>query len=62
MGTIVSFVPRPAAKTRRIKDHSVAASVIIFPGVRYERFSYQRDSSSVVDPRNGPRNPGPVRH
>jgi hypothetical protein len=63
MGSIVSFVPRPAARTRRSEDHSVAASVIIFPGVRYERSSDQAsEGSAVLDVRRDPRNPGPVHH
>jgi hypothetical protein len=60
MGSIVSFVPRPAAKNRRGDNHSAEASVIIFPGVRYERPAELRPDGSpnggkkVEPPRTGP--------
>ncbi|GLS32908.1 hypothetical protein SAMN04488498_108113 [Mesorhizobium albiziae] len=61
MGSIVSFVPRPAAKIRRSEDHTVAASVIIFPGVRYERAKDLAPESPAGDDECGdPRNPAPL--
>jgi hypothetical protein len=63
MGSIVSFVPRPAAKNRRTDDHTVPASVIIFPGVRYERSTDAKsDGSAPADKRTDQRNPGPLHH
>lgn len=37
MGSILSFVPRKAATGQSRQPAGSAASVIIFPGVRYER-------------------------
>lgn len=37
MGSVVSFAPRDAATDRKPRAGGVTASVIIFPGVRYER-------------------------
>lgn len=37
MGSILSFVPRKAATGQTRPPAGSAASVIIFPGVRYER-------------------------
>jgi hypothetical protein len=37
MGSLLSFAPRSAATTRKPIAPGTTASVIIFPGVRYER-------------------------
>jgi hypothetical protein len=37
MGSILSFVPRKAASSHTDRPAETQASVIIFPGVRYER-------------------------
>ena len=37
MGSLLSFAPRRAASSRRPVMAGATASVIIFPGVRYER-------------------------
>jgi len=37
MGSLLSFAPRNAATTRKPMETGATASVIIFPGVRYER-------------------------
>jgi len=37
MGSILSFVPRKAATSQTDRPSETQASVIIFPGVRYER-------------------------
>lgn len=37
MGSILSFVPRRAASGQNRQRPRLAASIIIFPGVRYER-------------------------
>lgn len=63
MGAILPFVPRAAAnKTTRPPD-IVAAAIIIFPGVRYERRDASDDSAgrSKADVSKG-RKPGPARH
>lgn len=63
MGSIVSFVPRPAAKSRRSDDRSIAASVIIFPGVRYERPAVaEADGAASAEERSEQRNPTPLHH
>lgn len=45
MGSVVSFAPRDAA-TRKPIAGGVTASVIIFPGVRYER---QQASTPTIE-------------
>lgn len=63
MGSIVSFVPRPAAKTRHVENHTAAASVIIFPGVRYERpADAASDGSKSKETRTDQPIPGPLHH
>ncbi|AWC24924.1 hypothetical protein CO731_04416 [Aminobacter sp. MSH1] len=37
MGSIVSFMPRRATVHRAPRTAEASASIIIFPGVRYER-------------------------
>jgi hypothetical protein len=37
MGSILSFVPRKAATNHHKHPRGTPASIIIFPGVRYER-------------------------
>jgi len=37
MGSVLAFQPRDAASTRKPNDAGVSASIVIFPGVRYER-------------------------
>ncbi|AMS43605.1 hypothetical protein AA2016_4695 [Aminobacter aminovorans] len=37
MGSVVSFMPRQAAIRRSPRTAETSASIIIFPGVRYER-------------------------
>ena len=37
MGSIVSFQPRRAASRRKPAGAAATGSIIIFPGVRYER-------------------------
>ncbi len=37
MGSVLSFAPRNAAMSRKPTDPGTTASVVIFPGIRYER-------------------------
>ena len=37
MGSVLSFAPRNAATSRKPTDPGATASVVIFPGIRYER-------------------------
>lgn len=37
MGSILPFQPRNAASIRKPNDAGASASIVIFPGVRYER-------------------------
>ena len=37
MGSVLSFAPRNAATSRKPIDPGATASVVIFPGIRYER-------------------------
>lgn len=37
MARIYSFLPRPASAVRREKAPAGPATIIIFPGIRYER-------------------------
>jgi hypothetical protein len=63
MGTILSFVPRKAAKARPEASYGATASIIIFPGVRYERMNVSDDSKSVLVERSDRRpKSGPSHH
>lgn len=60
MGAILPFVPRTAAtKTTRPQD-AVAAAIIIFPGIRYERLPPAKGAGRIALPKRG--KPGPARH
>ena len=48
MGTILSFGPRGAAIKQTRPPLSGAASIIIFPGVRYERPSAAEPKGSIM--------------
>ena len=37
MGSVLSFAPRNAAASRKQTAAGTTASVVIFPGIRYER-------------------------
>ncbi len=37
MGHVLAFVPRNAATSRKEPAAGVTASIVIFPGIRYER-------------------------
>lgn len=37
MGSVLSFAPRNAATSRKPTEPGATASVVIFPGIRYER-------------------------
>lgn len=60
MGSVLAFAPRDAADVRKRPVPGVTASIVIFPGVRYERREdmpqraeeAQRDNS---EPRPQPR-------
>ncbi len=64
MGSIVSFVPRKAARERRgVRSNDEGASVIIFPGVRYERpIEIRPGNTSSVGKKAEQQNTGPSRH
>jgi hypothetical protein len=63
MGSILSFAPRRAAKRRRDESREAGASVIIFPGVRYERPPDQTPGNSTPGDRKAEQqNSGPLRH
>lgn len=62
MGSIVSFMPRPAASARRQDRREEAASIIIFPGVRYERVGGKEPRRNGPIPNAGPRAEGAVAH
>lgn len=47
MGSILPFQPRDAASIRKPNEAGVSASIVIFPGVRYERHEdAARDTAS----------------
>jgi hypothetical protein len=47
MGSILPFQPRDAASIRKPNEAGASASIVIFPGVRYERHEdAARDSVS----------------
>ena len=58
MGSIVSFVPRRAANRPAGKPSELLATIIIFPGVRYERHT-DLDEASGGDERAKPDKPVP---
>jgi hypothetical protein len=63
MGSILSFAPRRAAKDRRGESLKAGGSVIIFPGVRYERPPEETSGSSApADKKTDQQNSGPLRH
>ena len=37
MGMVLAFVPPSAARKKPSRTHGTTATVVIFPGVRYER-------------------------
>lgn len=49
MGSIVSFMPRRASARRSPRATDAPASIIIFPGVRYERTAAQPGNRERVD-------------
>lgn len=49
MGLVVSFVPKPASPHTRPSVAGQAASVIIFPGVRYERDAGEAERESRLE-------------
>lgn len=62
MGAILPFVPRTAAtKTTRPQD-TVAAAIIIFPGVRYERVAAGNGGERITAGVSKTEKPKPARH
>ena len=63
MGAILPFVPRTAAtKTTRPQDTVVAAAIIIFPGVRYERVAAGNGGERITTGVSKTEKPKPARH
>jgi len=59
MGSVVSFMPRRAAVRKSPRSAETSASIIIFPGVRYERVKdavtgVERVGRASVPRRNDP--------
>lgn len=46
MGTILAFTPRRETVERSVSKHGPAASVVIFPGIRYERLTHAEPVAS----------------
>ncbi|GLS31799.1 hypothetical protein SAMN04488498_102401 [Mesorhizobium albiziae] len=57
MGDILSFQPKRSSGTREKRGQSTDATIIIFPGVRYERL----DGTRMKTPTSGSK-PRPSRH
>lgn len=55
MAKIYSFIPRPPAASRVSESSRGAATIIIFPGVRYERRNFGGDGAGL----NGGKPAGP---
>lgn len=55
MGMLLFFTPQKAAKPRPEQKPGATASIIIFPGVRYERPKpFDRMGSMLARPKPGP--------
>lgn len=61
MGLLLNFTPQKAAKQRPKPSAGATASIIIFPGIRYERpTALDRIGPILVKP--GLPKPGPVQY
>ncbi len=43
MGSVLTFAPRQAASIRKTPVAGATASIVIFPGIRYERRADEQD-------------------
>lgn len=57
MGSVVAFQPRSAATVRKQPAAGLSASIVIFPGVRYER--HETRSQPSLTPRGEARREKP---
>lgn len=64
MGSVVSFSPRSAAVTRTPPPTGSTGSVVIFPGIRYERATSLEPvtKAAAVNPAEGRRDTPAPRH
>ncbi|BCH26026.1 hypothetical protein MesoLjLc_59460 [Mesorhizobium sp. L-8-10] len=62
MGAILPFVPRTAATKTTRPQRAVAASIIIFPGVRYERVPVGNGGKRVAASVSKGEKPKPARY
>jgi hypothetical protein len=49
MGSVLAFAPRDAATVRKPLGAGNTASIVIFPGIRYERHGSSEDSRKVTN-------------
>lgn len=61
MGMLLTFQPRGAAKPRPKPNGEATASIIIFPGVRYEPSGALERLGKILVPPDLPK-PGPVQY
>lgn len=47
MGSVLSFAPREAATVRKPPAAGATASIVIFPGIRYERHEEAPQTASA---------------
>lgn len=62
MGAILPFVPRTAATKTTRPQSTVAAAIIIFPGVRYERVAAGNGPGHIAVSLSKSEKPKPARH
>jgi hypothetical protein len=49
MGSVLAFAPRDAATVRKPLSAGDTASIVIFPGIRYERHESNDDSRKAAN-------------
>lgn len=55
MGSVVAFQPREAAGIRKPPSAGATASIVIFPGIRYERREPELSGEKIRDKGRGER-------
>ncbi len=59
MGSVLAFAPRDAATIRKPPAAGDTASIVIFPGIRYERHAPEQCDSAVDHAEARHDKPGP---
>jgi len=62
MGHVLAFEPRNAATSRKEPTAGVTASIVIFPGIRYERQPGTQDQQTLPSEHRAKRDKPRPRH